>query len=393
MWTAAVALLVAPPLLLRRSAIDLTPPELLPLGGYTARGGKAMDPGGEPLSAHTTVLQRGEERWAVVSLEMLTVPESLEREVRRRVGVPLFLIATHTHCAPDSQMLNDRMTFSIPGIASFRSRWLEWYADRIAVGIQRAFSAPPVSADQLSIHVRHLPLNRARRQGAQPDETATLIAAGGRPLWLHYAAHAVFWGSERNQTSGDWPGAIARRLGADVLTGAIGDVSPRADGDSPSARIASFAETVGSAFPGNGVPLSSAPLTWIETGLPLGSVTAHPEFARANRIPEPLAQSLAQKFAPSEAKITAFRIGKLAIVGIPGEPTSELGRAIRDYGRRIGFSWVLVCSHVNGWIGYILTASDYARGGYEATLAMHGPGQGERTVRAACHALDLLAAR
>ncbi len=435
--------------LVRRGFTLLSPPEPLPLGGYSARGGKPEEPGGEGLYARTTLIAHAGQTWAIVTLDMLTVPESLVREVQKRVPYKLFLIATHTHSAPDSQMLNDRMTFSIPGIASFKSRWLDWYAERISSAIQLVAKKPPTSLTGLFVRQSHLPLNRGRRVGALPDDTGTLVTyqnPDGTPrnLWFHFAAHAVFWGPERNQKSADWPGAVAEGLKADVLTGAIGDVSPRTpetlslpkgegrgcscrgvrvkswlplypskdtakatphpqpfspgkgegspDDAAPQDRIAYFLKVVQERFSsGSFRSLGSAPVRWVQTPIALGPIKAHPEFAKANRIPDPLAQSLAEKFAPREAHITAFRIGKLAVVGIPGEPTSHLGRQIRDYGRRIGFNTVLVCSHVNGWIGYVLSAEDYARGGYEATLAMHGPGQGEAVVRAGCEALRALA--
>lgn len=385
--------------LLRRSAIELSPPEALPLGGYTARGAKAAEPGGDPLFARTTVVQQGKVRIAVVSVEMLTIPESLHREVAAKLpaDLRLFLIATHTHCAPDSQMLNDRMTFSIPGIASYKSRWLKWYAERISQGISKALASPGEPVSAWGVRRARLLLNRGRRVGALPDEASTMVEAFAgstcKPVWFHYAAHAVFLGPERMTTSGDWPGAVEAKLGADVLVGAIGDVSPAAQGATPADRIAAFAKTATDAHGralAHTIPGDSR-LMWVQTGIELGKQVPHPEFAVANRIPEALAQSLVDKFAPKEARISAFRIGKLAFVGVPGEPTSHLGRRIRDFGRAVGFEDVLVCSHVNGWMGYILDARDYARGGYEATLSMYGPGQGDRVVEAGCEALRRLA--
>jgi neutral ceramidase len=392
----ASAFFASTSLTMKQGAIPIDPPELLPLGGYTARGGKVMEPGGEHLFARATLVETGQETWAIVVADMLTIPASLAREVQSRIPYKLFLVATHTHCAPDSQMLNDRMTFSIPGIASYKSRWLEWYADTIATGIRDLANGRGTEVLRIGVGQRGLPLNRARRLSAWVDEVGTRIDAvtyeGVIPVWFHYAAHPVFWGPERNQTSEDWPGAVTSATGAAVIPGAIGDVSPRAEGETPDQKIANFAKVVEQRFEtAKFRAFDPTPTRWVQVPLPLGEVHAHPDFAISNRIPDPLAQSLAKKFAPTEAHVTAFRIGKLAVVGIPGEPTSELGRSIKEYGRRIGFDPVLVCSHVNGWIGYILSAQDYARGGYEATLAMHGPDQGAKTVEAGCEALRQLA--
>ncbi|MFY9234309.1 MAG: hypothetical protein WAO58_07600 [Fimbriimonadaceae bacterium] len=449
---------------------DITPSESLPMGGYTERGAKGFEPGGDRLYSRAIVLRQGRTRIAVVSVEMLTVPESLVREVRARLpkDVKLFLTATHTHSAPDSQMLNERMTMNVPGIANFRPRWLDWYAERIAGSVLAALGSKVRPIQSLLIKRLHLPLNRGRREGAMPDQTATAIVAGTKPLWFHYAAHAIFKDSDNLKLSGDWPGAMSG-AGYSVLTGAIGDASPVADGANAAARIATFklkaleaiAQTgrdalrrvqkslprrdalrrvrqslprrdallrvrkslprrdalrrvqksdatmlgpdgagpshmddtmlgpdgagpsnAGSsnAGPSNAVPFQMA---WASVPIELAPTSAHPDFARRNGIPPALAQDLVSRFAPREARISALRIGSLAVVGIPGEPTSVLGRQIVAEGRRLGFYPVLVVSHVNGWMGYILDPEDYDRGGYEATLSFYGREQGSKVLDAA----------
>lgn len=378
-------------LTLRTGKVDITPPEPLPLGGYTERGGKLMEPGGERLFARGFELSQGNLRIRVISAEMLTIPESLHREVRAKTpaGTHLFLVATHTHSAPDSQMLNERMTMPVPGIATYKARWLEWYADKLG---KIAFGAP---APAQSVHGHEFDpgLNRGRRLAAFPDPIATRVVAttgkGDTPLFLHYAAHPILLGPVNLKTHGDWPGVVPGE-GA-VLTGAIGDVSPAAS------SLEDFATRFGAAKgkrpekrewhrPGDVVG-------WAEQPIALGAVTPHPEFAKRYGVPDVLAALVVKGFAPEQGTISAFRLGKLAVVGIPGEPTSHLGRRIRDYGRRLGFSSVLVVSHVNGWIGYILLPEDYDRGGYEATLAFHGRETGLRVAEAAEKALRNLARR
>lgn len=380
----------------QRAELELTPPELLPLGGYTARGGKVAEAGGEPLHVRVAILNHEGVRVALVSAEMLTIPESLHREVQKRIGpeLNLFLVATHTHGAPDSQMLNDRMTFSIPGIASYKRRWLEWYADRVGEAVVLA-SKESAEVGDPGYTIADAPLNRGRRLLAQPDRFLTEFRLNGMPVFTAYAAHATFHGSDRMTTSGDWPGAVARRRESLVFPGAIGDVSPASEGANPEDKIAAFAKTMDERLPltGKERDLGHGELRFVREPITLEKPKPHPEFAKANGIPEPLAQSLVDKFAPPTAEITAFRIGKLAVVGVPGEPTSHLGRQIRDAGRNLGFEWVLVCSHVNGWMGYILDRMDYWRGGYEATLAFHGEFAGDRVVEASVRALKALARR
>lgn len=380
--------------------VDITPTEPLPLGGYTDRGSALLEPGGEPLFARAVAFRNGPLQVVVVASDMLTTPDSLVREVAARVpkGIHLFLSATHTHSAPDSQMLNDKMTLNVPGIANYKRSQLEWTAERLAQAVVAALRDAVRPANDIALWERHVRANRPRRAFGEPDDMLTLVApAVGDPWLAHYAAHAVVHGSERMTTSGDWPAHLGAMLrSAAVLPGAIGDVSPIADGPSGDVRMEGFLGRFAALDTAAGRRTVWQPgdlFGWIEQPIALGAVKPHPTFATAYGVPDALAQIVVNRFAPREAAIRAFRLGKLAIIGVPGEPTGAIGRRIRDAGRRLGFEAVLVVSHVDGWIGYILEPADYGRGGYEATLSFHGPETGERVVEAATAALALLAGR
>ncbi len=64
-----------------------------------------------------------------------------------------------------------------------------------------------------------------------------------------------------------------------------------------------------------------------------------------------------------------------------------MGRQIVEAGHKLGLSDVLVLSHCNGWMGYILDPKDYDSGGYEATLSFYGREEGEVVVKTAVKAL------
>src|SRR5262249_26270861 len=125
--------------------------------------------------------------------------------------------------------------------------------------------------------------------------------------------------------------------------------------------------------------------------LELAKVVPNPEFAKQNHIPMPFAQTIIRRFAPTSGYLSLLRFGKLALVGVPGEPTAELGRRIRDIGCGLGFEAVITVSHCNGWLGYILPPEDYDRGGYEAALAFHGREFGNQIVAKAKAGLEQLA--
>jgi hypothetical protein len=386
----AALAIASPPLTASFASVDISPPELLPLGGYTERKGRLMEAGGDPLYARALVLRRGTAEYVIESVETLTIPESLLREVKRRFkpGVNLLLCATHTHCAPDSQMLNDRMTLAIPGIATYKRRWLAWYADKIALAVSKAEALSPHLLPEVEAQSWQSDVNRGRRKGAKPDKTATLVQTGpNHPLFFEYAAHGTFNDFDENRTRGDWPGAV-NQIAPMALIGPIGDVSPKAPGmdrASSSEKIAAFWGTLrrdrAKAIvrrdwrPGE-------PVAFVTESIPLAAPRPHPSFE-----PRELGQLAVSRFAPTKASVSVLRLGALAIVGIPGEPTSILGRRIAAVGRRLGLNDVLVLSHCNGWMGYILSPNDYDAGGYEATLSFYGREEGDQVVEAAERAL------
>ncbi|MCH7904148.1 MAG: hypothetical protein IH944_06220 [Armatimonadetes bacterium] len=367
--------------------VDITPDTPLALGGYTARNDAVFEPSDQRLFARILVLRQGTTVIAIVSAEMLTIPESLYLAVQQQLpkDVELMLVATHTHSAPDSQMLNSRMTFRVPGIASYKEKWLKWYASRIAEGVNGVLDGP-YRSDPISVLVADVDANRARREGAVPDKAATWLMADGRPLLTVFSAHATVLDESFLKLSGDWPGALSEASGGLVLPGAIGDVSPaqlaesgvenleRLVGNFQEARIKAQVVHVMS---------GTSKLAVSRVPIELDSSTPHPDFAEEFGAPSPLDQVLVSRFAPEEAEVVAVSIGGLLLVGIPGEPTSSLGRKVQVFAQSLGFPHCVVVSHVNGWIGYVLEPEDYDRGGYEATMSFHGRETGLRVLESA----------
>jgi hypothetical protein len=69
---------------------------------------------------------------------------------------------------------------------------------------------------------------------------------------------------------------------------------------------------------------------------------------------------------PVPFEVQALRVGSLAIVGLPVEPLSAVGLALR--GLRPGAP--LWCAgYANGCYGYLAPEEEYARGGYEVEQA------------------------
>lgn len=378
-----------PTLWVRRNEASIVPPEPLPLGGYTARGDHVFEPGGDDLKARVAVLEQGSLRVALVSVEMLTIPGSLSRAVRERLpqDVELVLCATHTHCAPDSQMLNERMTAAIPGIATFKRRWLEWYAQEIALAVRGALVAKP-SPFALDLRISEPThegawLNRPRRKLGRPDPAFSTL--GG--MATLYSAHPTLLGDDERRLRGDWPGELARQTGLLPLVGAIGDRSPTPVPDGPEG----FARRL-LAAPAKRIAANPEPVMRLaREPIALAPATPSQSFMESNKVPEPLAKLLVGRFAEPEAEVTVLSLDGVALIFVPGEPTSGIATLVASRAAQASL-FPLIVGLATNWIGYILTPEDYDEGGYEGSLAFHGRETGLRVVEAASRALDRIRA-
>ena len=62
-------------------------------------------------------------------------------------------------------------------------------------------------------------------------------------------------------------------------------------------------------------------------------------------------------------ELAGLRIGNVALVGIPGEPFTQIGVEIK---KNEGWDLILPCALTNGWEGYFPTKEAFDEGGYEA---------------------------
>lgn len=72
----------------------------------------------------------------------------------------------------------------------------------------------------------------------------------------------------------------------------------------------------------------------------------------------------------TQMSMTALRIGNIAMVGIAGEPFTEIGVKIKDLG---GYDLIMPCALTNGYEGYFPSKEAYMEGGYEARTSRFKP--------------------
>ncbi len=90
----------------------------------------------------------------------------------------------------------------------------------------------------------------------------------------------------------------------------------------------------------------------------------------------------------SHVNITGVRIGDVAMIGIPGEPFTEIGVRIKDTDK---FPLVMPCALINGAAGYFPTKVAYDAGGYESRASNYKCTVDDAIVAAAHELIDELA--
>lgn len=67
-------------------------------------------------------------------------------------------------------------------------------------------------------------------------------------------------------------------------------------------------------------------------------------------------------------QMMGLRLGNIALIGIPGEPFTEIGEKIKELG---SYDLILPCALTNGYEGYFPSKEAYGEGGYEARTSMY----------------------
>jgi hypothetical protein len=95
-----------------------------------------------------------------------------------------------------------------------------------------------------------------------------------------------------------------------------------------------------------------------------------------------------ERFLSDRVEFPALALGDARLVGVPGEPSSEIGDAIRASAPEGKVPFVI--AHAGDWLGYAVTPAAWERGGYEPCSSLHGPDFGPWNADVAARALRSL---
>lgn len=361
----------AGPLRAGAAAVRFQLPPGTPIGGF-ARLSYASEGKPGPVGARALVVEEPGCRVALVSVELLLVPDSLEAEVAARVAdlglSGLVVAATHTHAGPGGYVHG--LLFERIATGSFDPAVREAIVAAMVEAIRGAAAAlAPARLATVSASADDLARSRSGGLEDAPLTVVRLVEADGAPLaeLTVFAAHATILGKRNRVISGDWPGRFLQGGTHGVrlfFQGAIGDQStegPSAGSTRGFANVLSYrVEALPFAAPD---PAPRLAFSAVEVGLPQSDVGAAPWPLRA------AARNLGARTFPATARVEALRLGPVLLVAVPAEPVAAVGAAWRAALP----AGAAVVSLANGYLGYVEEAARMAEGRGETHLTYYGP--------------------
>lgn len=358
--------------------VDITPAETN--GVMTAGHVRRVFGVRDPLRAGVLVLDDGETKAAIVTLDTLGAWDELVTRARQRIekvtGIPaaaIMVAASHNHSGPAYDP---------------ESKWGRELIQKIEAAAKQASAATrPVTVgygeDRIGFSInRRKVINgravvRLNPEGPNDPRVKVLRFDDGKSLTpvavlMHAVCHPCFftWGDKGThpypngypKMSADFPGeaqsfvemCYGDRTSTLFLQGCAGDIRPNLPGY--PYRCADEADMQWA-----GRDLGSAVVRTLAAGVTREKLRRRGDYY-AIRVASTVV-SLPGKEGRMRAELQAMKIGPYLLLTMPGEPMVEYGfqleRAIADRAVPI------IVGYANGNLGYIATADSYDVGGYE----------------------------
>ncbi|MFN0055264.1 MAG: hypothetical protein ACKV0T_24220 [Planctomycetales bacterium] len=381
--------------------VDITPDVT---GGFLISGHtRTVHEVRDPLRAGVLLLDNGETKAAIVSMDTVAAWDDMVRLARERIeqetGVPAanILIATsHNHSGPGfeadsawgSELIDKLGTAARQAADSLRAVTIGYGEDQINFGINRRKVIDGRAVFRLNPDGPNDPRVKVLR--FDDGESLTPMA-----VIMHAVCHPCFftWGDKGTppypngypKMSADFPGeaqsfvemCYGKQTSALFLQGCAGDIRPNLPGH--PYRCADEADIQWA-----GRDLGSAVVRSLAANVTREQLKRRPDYY-AIRVANSIV-SLPGKEQRISTELQAIKIGPYLLLTMPGEPMVEIGfkleKAIAD--RAIP----IIVGYANGNVGYIATAQAHQEGGYEPNTSRLLPEAEEIIVEELCRLTD-----
>ena len=385
------------------AAGDVTPAEPTPMWGFGSRHARLSEGVLEPLAAKALVIAVGDEKLAIVGLDLGRSPaepalQRIRDAIRTQAGIGHSLIAgSHTHNAPVLELSDE------PGRGRGRfDATLRYYAEMEKAIVETILAADAaLTPAHVAVGAVELPnFNRNRHSKVEPipvDRRLAVLrfdrADTGQPIavLVNFAAHPTSIPEDLMLFSPDYVGALRRQLEEEVggvavfMQGASGDLStnrgPFGDHEKYGEALGRQAVALAKSLEPRPVPAPSLQVR--EERFPFTSRTnfknpaVQAMFSLAF-FPELVANYVAEFTDGISPRLTvAVLNGDIALVGGSGEFFCQHALRLRERAR---IGQVMFFGYCNGYHQYFPTIQGAAEGGYggDAQVAPAEVGAGER---------------
>lgn len=398
---------------------DITPDVGIHMGGYWGRTSGATDVH-DRLMAKVLVCGNETQRVVLVTLDIVALEAETVQDIRRRIqqeaGIDpaaVMVCCSHTHAGP--------LTCDFRGMGDVDLEYLERVKQTVVELVSRAAQemapahlAHAIVALQIGINRRQerdgsvaIGQNPAGPVAAYAHVVRIVVAEELRATLFSHACHPVVLGNANHSISGDYAGAAARYIEAETqqpalfVNGACGDINPRITGGD-FADVEVLGEELGRAVVEGletATDLEADGLGYRAERIQLPLIDPPPRAqmemekailqlkAEIKKIVQGGGDIWAQRIAQAHLdwardmlslvragvkdqyrsfEVQVLRLGDLMLLGLEGEifVRYQLDLEHRVAGRRL-----ILCGFANGCIGYVPTADEYPRGGYEVDSA------------------------
>ena len=344
------------PLSAGAARVELQPPLPVVIAGYPPQRPEASRIL-YPLRARALVVQIDHLKVGLVSIDLLTLPNSLVTDIRSAVeelGLSgLWVSATHSHSSEGGY---DRgLLAQLAGTGRYRTEARASVVKAAAEALRQA--AAGLAPATLETGEGAFPeLVAPRSEGMSPDGRLTRLSfrAPANPIAqaIIFAAHPTLEPRQLDALSPDFPGLFSSQQessGAGItlfLQGGVGNSVAVAVGDNPWKAPSDFADALEGATRQVQVSPTSSP----RVAFSRVSVSLPP--ADASRLAPRWLWGLAGNFvcaaAPSRVEISALQLGPVRLLFLPGEPTALGAKLLEE---ESGAQRAIALT--NGYVGYL----------------------------------------
>ena len=384
---------------------DVTPERPTPMWGYGGRHALLSQGAADPLVAKAVVIEVGDQRLAIVGMDIGRGPtaammEQIRKAVADQAGVEHVMIAgSHTHHGPVIE-LTDRAGFgkgAFDDAVAYSKRLPELLVEAIVEAKNNAVPA------RIGVAKKNFELNRNRHTKRTPKPTDPMLGVirldddAGKPIVViaNFAAHPVTMDEEVLKFSADFPGALQNRVEQALSTncvfmqGASGDMSPNRGeltgpqfGEALGDHVVALAQSVQTKAPARPSIQAKVDRFKFASRVDFNNPILISLFEKAF-FPE-LVRNFTQEFVGGiEPELTTVLLnGDLALVGGSGEFFCEHANRLKQ---RAYVSDTLFFGYCNGHHMYFPTIEAASEGGYggDATVSPVQIGAGEQMMNQA----------